>query len=152
MDNTDIIDTLNHLVSTCRGDEQGFQRCAANASHPRMQAFFEQRAALCATAAAELQRMVAQSGGRIERADSAAAASSGASPIADTFSPSSALGLIDECERRESRTLERYLEAVEEPLPALLRMQIERQCEVVKNHCRELRQLREQTVRETAAR
>lgn len=152
MDNADIIDTLKNLIGICSEDEQGFRRCATNASQPRMQAFFERRAALCAAAAADLQRMVLQSGGKLEAAAQSAASASSSLAAGADFSPSSELGLIDECERRESRALERYREAVEEPLPALLRMQIERQCEAVENSRNTLRQLREQTIRETAGR
>jgi hypothetical protein len=61
------------------------------------------------------------------------------------------MAAIDACQRFESAALEQYRQALDEPLPALLRLQIERQYRAVENNHLELSSLREHTLRRCQA-
>ncbi len=56
--NKESISVLNDLIETSKDGQEGFKTCAEDIKHPQLKALFVQRAADCATAAAELQAAV----------------------------------------------------------------------------------------------
>jgi uncharacterized protein (TIGR02284 family) len=148
MENDDIIDTLNNLIETCKDGEYGFRSCAEHVRKEELRRFFDDRSRECADAAAELQRMVVQTGGKAADAEDSGSASGavhrGWVALKGKLSGYSERAILEECERGEDTALERYREALEEPLPALLRSQIEKQYEGVKRNHARVRQLRDQ--------
>lgn len=130
MENDVIIDILNNLVESCKDGEYGFFRCAEVARDRSLAWFFTYCAEESAAAAADLQRMVVQTGGTAEIDDAASAATHrGWVPARDELVGRTDLALLEECERGGCTALERYRDALEEPLPALIRETIRRQCE-----------------------
>jgi uncharacterized protein (TIGR02284 family) len=139
MDNEHIIDVLNGLIVTCKDGEYGFRGCARQADAQALRSFFESCAAGCERAAGELQRMVVQSGGQPK--DAAIGGSAGGAlhrgwlALRGAVAGPDDLAVLEQCERGEDSALERYREALDEPLPALLRARIEAQyAGVVRNH------------------
>jgi uncharacterized protein (TIGR02284 family) len=145
MDNDDIIDTLNNLIETCKDGEFGFRSCAEYAKGSELKRFLEERATQCARAAADLQRMVVQSGGNAEDGGSASGAMHrGWVAVKGKLAGYTDLAMLEECERGEDTALERYREALDEPLPALIRSQVEQQYEGVKRNHAQVRRLRDE--------
>lgn len=145
MENDVIIDILNNLVETCKDGEYGFRSCADHARERNLSRFFTQRADQCAAAGGDLQRMVVQTGGTAEDSGSASGAvHRGWVAVKSKLVSFTDLSLLEECERGEDTALERYRDALEEPLPALIREVIERQYEGVKGNHEQVRALREE--------
>src|SRR3546814_6293031 len=70
--NKESISVLNDLIETSKDGQEGFKTCAEDIKHPQLKALFVQRAADCATAAAELQAAVRSLGGDPETSTSVA--------------------------------------------------------------------------------
>ena len=145
MENDVIIDNLNNLVENCKDGEYGFRSCAEHARERSLSRFFTQRADECAAAAADLQRMVVQTGGTVEDSGSASEAMHrGWVAVKAKLVGYTDLALLKECERGGYTALDRYRDALEEPLPALIREVIERQYHGVKRNHAQVRTLRDE--------
>ena len=136
MDNDDVIGVLNNLIETSKDGEYGFKTCAERATSADLKQNFQRRATECASAAGELQALVAQHGGKAEQGGSAMGAMHrGWVSVRDAVSGSSDQSILDECERGEDSALARYRKAMKHELPAPLRQVVERQMAgVQKNH------------------
>ena len=144
MDTSDVIDTLNHLVSTCKDGEYGFHSCAEHAKSENLRSVFNARAQECRQAAAELQSLIQQNGGKPDDGGTATGAMHrGWVAVKGTLTGYSDLAMLEECERGEDAALERYRKALEEPLPPLVRAVVERQYEGVKRNHAQVRSLRD---------
>jgi uncharacterized protein (TIGR02284 family) len=55
---TDVVETLNDLIETCKDGENGFRECADNVTSPHLKTLFDTFARHCAQSAAELQAEV----------------------------------------------------------------------------------------------
>lgn len=145
MENAKVVSILNDLIETCIDGEEGFRTCAEDIRDSELQAFFNDRARSCRTAATQLQDLVLSLGGRVETSGSM----SGTLhrrwvDIKSLITGKSDPAILDECERGEDMAVSRYRQALDQELPEHIRMIVERQYQgVLKNHD-EVRRLRDQ--------
>lgn len=144
MDNSDLIDTLNSLVSTCKDGEIGFQTSAEHVKSENLRSVFLARAQECRQAASELRALIQQHGGKPDDGGTATGAMHrGWVAVKGTIAGYSDLTMLEECERGEDAALERYRMALEKPLQPLVRALVERQYEGVKRNHVQIRSLRD---------
>ena len=163
------IDALKELIAARRDAEQGLRVCAEHVRGPRLRVLVMSHLQDCAQALQELQSLVRLLGG--DRAGTTerpareppAGASEGIPSGDDLELPSPgdsaaahrhqadlrvALAcdgdgvILDECERGGSRALEVYRNALDDPLPALVRAIVLRQFEDVMTNHDQIRDLR----------
>lgn len=143
MTQNDIVDTLNDLIETSKDGEYGFRTSAEYLKAADIKELFERRAAECGQAAAELQTLVRQSGGKPEDSGSAAGAvHRGWVAVKGTLAGYSDKAILEETERGEDTALESYRKAMEKALPPDVRAVVERQYEGVKRNHAQVRHLR----------
>ncbi len=151
MNNEDIVDTLCTLLATSRRTERAFRACCARSRDHRVQVFCAGVAAQWSAAAADLQSMVAQSGGRVSDRQRQVVQPTDTGPGALSEDARSPTDAFEVCERAANEALERYREALEEPLPALLRLQIEHHSQIAEFNLDELRRQRENLLHDCSA-
>jgi uncharacterized protein (TIGR02284 family) len=136
MSNDDIVDTLNDLIETCKDGEFGFEACAKHTQSSELRALFQQRAAECRTASAELQPYVVQYGGKPDQGGSASGAlHRGWVAVRGSLVGFSDQAMLDECERGEDAAMARYRKALKQELPEPLLALVQRQqLGVQRNH------------------
>lgn len=145
MRNDDIVDILNDLIETSKDGEYGFRTSAEYLKATDTQALFERRADECRQAAAELQALVSQYGGKAEDSGSTTGAMHrGWVAIKGTLSGFSDKAILEETEDGEDVALKRYRTALEKSLPSEVRSVVERQFEAVKRSHAQVRNLRDQ--------
>ncbi len=138
------IDALNELIAARRDAEQGLRVCAEHVRGPRLRMLVMSHLQDCAQALQELQSLVRLLGGDLERSppgDSAA----GHRQRSDLRAALACDGdgvILDECERGGSRALEVYRNALDDPLPGLVRAIVLRQFEDVMTNHDQIRDLR----------
>ena len=144
MSNDDIIDTLNDLIETSKDGEYGFQTSAEYLRDPALKQSFLTRAAECRQAATELQQLVKRFGGDAEDSGTAAGAlHRGWVAVKGTLAGYTDKAILEETERGEDSALASYRKALEEDLPADVRLVIERQYEGVKRNHLQVRTARD---------
>ena len=142
--NDDAIDTLSSLSETCRDGEYGFTECAEHTQTAEVKAVFLQRASDCRTAAAELQELIVQLGGKPDTGGSVSGAMHrGWVSIKGTLSGYSDADMLQECERGEDVALARYRKALEQNLPPNAQMVVERQAQGTKTNHDQIRSMRD---------
>ncbi|HPU50467.1 MAG TPA: PA2169 family four-helix-bundle protein [Burkholderiaceae bacterium] len=145
MNNEDIVEVLNDLIETSKDGEYGFRTSAEYLKAADTRALFERRAEECRQAAADLQQLVRQYGGKAEDGGSASGAMHrGWVAVKGTLSGYSDKAILEETERGEDVALASYRKALDKSLPAEVRALIERQCEGVKHNHAQVRFLRDQ--------
>ncbi|HEX4511434.1 MAG TPA: PA2169 family four-helix-bundle protein [Burkholderiaceae bacterium] len=145
MDTKDTIDVLNTLLETSIDGERGFRKVAEHVHASDMQTLFTNRANECRQAAAELRAQVVQLGGEPDTGGTASGAlHRGWLALLGSISGHSDKSLLEACERGEDSALERYRDALDQPLPDDVRMLVERQYEGVKRNHAQVRALRDQ--------
>ena len=145
MSNDDIIDTLNDLIETSKDGEYGFRASAEYLTRPEIRQAFERRAEECRLAAGELQGLVVSLGGKAEDSGTAVGAMHrGWVAVKGTLAGYTDKAILEETERGEDSALAAYRKALEEDLPADVRMVVERQYEGVKRNHQQVRQLRDE--------
>jgi uncharacterized protein (TIGR02284 family) len=145
MTNDDIIDTLNKLIETCKDGEYGFRTSAEHAKSADLKSVFMRRSEDCQRGATELQAVVQRLGGKAETDSSATGAlHRGWVAVVGTLSGYSDQQMLDECERGEDAALERYRDAIKQPLPADIMALVQKQYEGVKRNHDQIRTLRNQ--------
>ncbi len=145
MKDTQTISTLNNLIETCKDGEYGFKSSAEHARDPQIKQLFLSRARDCREAAAELQTLVMQHGGKPE--DSGTAAGTvhrGWVAVKGTLSGYSDLAMLEETERGEDTALARYRAALKEELPSGVRSIVEAQLQGVKRNHDQIKTMRDQ--------
>ncbi len=145
MKDKQTINTLNNLIETCKDGEYGFKTSADHAQDPQIKSLFLTRSQDCRQAAAELQALVVQQGGKPE--DSGTASGTvhrGWVAVKGALSGYTDLAMLEECERGEDTALSRYREALKEELPLDIRSVIEAQLQGVKRNHDQIRSLRNQ--------
>jgi uncharacterized protein (TIGR02284 family) len=146
MDSKDVIKTLNSLIETCKDGEYGFQSSAEQAQSSQIKQLFLARAQECRQAAAELQTVVLQLGGKPESDGSATGTlHRGWVAVKAALAGKSDASMLEEAERGEDAALEQYREALkEEELPPEARALVEQQYRGVKRNHDQIRTLRDQ--------
>lgn len=145
MNDKHTISTLNNLIETCKDGEYGFQASAEHAKDPRVQQLFQARARDCRDAAAELQALVVQHGGKPEDSGTASGAvHRGWVAVKGTLSGYTDLAMLEETERGEDTALARYRSALKEELPAGVASIVEAQLLGVKRNHDQIKALRDQ--------
>jgi uncharacterized protein (TIGR02284 family) len=150
MSNDDVIDELNTLLETCKDGEYGFRTCAEHVKSAQLRQVFTSRADECRQGATELQSLVTRLGGK---ADSGSSVSGtvhrGWVNLKGMLTGDSDQAALNECERGEDAALERYRDAIKNPLPEDIAQVVQRQYEGVKRNHDQIRSLRDQ-MRSTA--
>ena len=145
MANDNVIDTLNKLIETCKDGEYGFRTCAEHVKSTDLKTVFLNRAADCQKGASELQGLVARLGGEPEDSSTVTGTMHrGWVATVGTLTGYSDQAMLDECERGEDAALERYRDALKEPLPSDVMRVVQAQYEGVKRNHEQIRTLRNQ--------
>jgi uncharacterized protein (TIGR02284 family) len=144
-DRDDVIDVLNDLVETCKDGEYGFKACADNVKRADLKSLFMQRADDCRGAAQELQQHILSLGGKVEEGGSAmGAVERGWVAVRATLSTYDDKAMLEECERGEDNALARYRKALKKPLPADIKLIVERQLQGVQRNHDQIKMMRDQ--------
>ena len=145
LDNEGVVDVLNNLMESCRDGEQGFRASADHASTGELQSFLSRRAGDCAVAAAELEHVVRSYGAEpAEGGTMGGALHRGWVAIKAALSSNDDKAVLEECERGEDAMVAHYHSALEKPLPASVRVLVQRQAEEAQRYHDEVRTLRNQ--------
>lgn len=143
--NDDTISTLNNLIETSKDGEFGFRSSAEYLRDASTKQLFTQRAEECRQAAADLQALVVQLGGKPE--DSGTASGSmhrGWVAVKGTLSGYTDKAILEETERGEDVAMNSYRKALASDLLPQARAVVERQMEGVKRNHIQVRSLRDQ--------
>jgi uncharacterized protein (TIGR02284 family) len=144
-DRDDVIDALNDLIETCKDGEYGFKACADQAKRPDLKSVLMQRADDCRGAGQELAEQVRGLGGKAEESGSVmGAVERGWVAVRTTLSTYDDLAVLEECERGEDNALARYRKALKKPLPAGVKLIVERQLQGVQRNHDQIKMLRDQ--------
>jgi len=144
-DRDDVIDALQDLVECCKDGEFGFRACAEQAKRPDLKSLFLQRADDCRGAAQELNEQIRSLGGKIaEHGSAAGAIHRGWVAVKATLTSYDDKAVLEECERGEDNAKARYAKALKQPLPAGVKLIVERQMQGVQRNHDQIKMLRDQ--------
>ncbi|HWI84622.1 PA2169 family four-helix-bundle protein [Ramlibacter sp.] len=144
-DRDDVIDVLKDLVETCFDGEYGFRTCADQAKRQDLKSLFMQRAEDCRRGAQELAEQIHALGGKVADGGSAmGAVERGWVAVRATLSTFDDKAVLEECERGEDNALARYRKALQKPLPADIKLIVERQLQGVQRNHDQIKMLRNQ--------
>jgi len=129
------IDALKELITARRDAEQGLRICIEHVRTRRLRALILSQLHECAQALQELQSLVRLLGGDPEPLARNHATSRRWADLRAALACNEDGVILDECERGASRALEVYRNALDDPLPSLVRAVVLRQFEdVMTNH------------------
>jgi uncharacterized protein (TIGR02284 family) len=144
-DTDDVIDALQDLTECCKDGEYGFRACADQAKRPDLKSTFQQRADDCRKAAEELNAQIRSLGGKSENSGSAAGAlHRGWVTVKATLSTYDDKAVLEEAERGEDNAKARYAKALKQPLPAAIKLIVERQMQGLQRNHDQIKMLRDQ--------
>lgn len=144
-DRDDVVDALNDLAECCKDGEYGFRACAEQAERSDLKSVFLQRADDCRNAAQELYQQIRSLGGDVDEGGSAAGAMHrGWVAVKATLSSYDDKAVLEECERGEDNAMARYRKALKQPLPAGVKLVVERQMQGVQRNHDQIKMLRDQ--------
>ena len=137
------IDALKELIAARRDAEQGLRVCAEHVRGLRLKVLVMAHLQDCAQALQELQSLVRLLGGDLESPPGdSVAAHRHRSDLRAALACDGDGVILDECERGGSRALEVYRNALDDPLPGLVRAIVLRQFEDVMTNHDQIRDLR----------
>ena len=144
-DRDDVVDALDDLAECCKDGEYGFRTCAEQAERPDLKSLFLQRADDCRGAAQELYEQIRSLGGKVDDGGSAmGAVHRGWVAVKTKLSTYDDKAVLEECERGEDNALARYRKALKQPLPAGIKLIVERQMQGVQRNHDQIKMLRDQ--------
>jgi uncharacterized protein (TIGR02284 family) len=144
-DRDDVIDALNDLAECCKDGEYGFRSCAEQAKRADLKSVFLQRADDCRGAAQEVYEQIRGLGGKVDEGGSAAGAMHrGWVAVKATLSTYDDKAVLEEAERGEDNAMARYRKALKQPLPAGVKLIVERQMQGVQRNHDQIKMLRDQ--------
>ena len=144
-DNEDVINTLNDLAECCKDGEYGFRACAEQAKRSDLKSVFLQRADDCRGAAQELYEQIRALGGDVNEGGSVAGAMHrGWVSVKAMLSTYDDKAVLEECERGEDNAVARYRKALKQPLPAGIKLIVERQMQGLQRNHDQIKMLRDQ--------
>ena len=144
------IDALKELIWARREAEEGLRICAGHVRGERLKELLLSHRQECSQALQELQSLVRLLGGDPDAPLKWAGTVHGrgadlrAALACATLACNEDEVILDECERGESRALEVYRNALDDPLPGLVRAIVLRQFEDVMTNHDKIRDLRSQ--------
>ena len=143
------IEALKELIGARRDAEQGLRICIEHVRERRLRTLLLSHLQECAQAQQELQSLVRLLGGEpATTAPESAAVRRRWADLHEALRLALACSedgvILDECERGESRALEVYRNALDDPLPSLVRAVVLRQFEDVMTNHDQIRDLRSQ--------
>jgi uncharacterized protein (TIGR02284 family) len=124
----DTIAVLNDLIATCKDGVEGFKAAADAVRSPTVKTLFTSRVTSIEQSAVDLQAAVRRAGG--DPADSGHAAASlhrGWINLKAAVSGNDERDVIEEAVRGEDTAVTRYREALQKPLPDVVRALVEHQ-------------------------
>ena len=143
-DTKDAIDVLQDLAECSLDGEYGFQACAEQASSAELKSVFQQRADDCRRAAAELNEQIRSLGGKPkEHGSMSGALHRGWVAAKTTLTTYDDRAVLEEAERGEDNAKARYMNALKKPLPAHLKLIVERQMQGVQRNHDQVKALRD---------
>jgi len=144
-DRDDVIDVLQDLAECCKDGEYGFRACAEQAKRADLKSLFLQRADDCRGAAQELNEQIRSLGGKAtEHGSAAGAIHRGWVSVKSALSKYDDKAVLEECERGEDNAKARYAKALKKPLPAGVKLIVERQMQGVQRNHDQVKMLRDQ--------
>jgi uncharacterized protein (TIGR02284 family) len=144
-DRDDIVDALKDLVETCFDGEYGFRTCAEQAKRQDIKSVLMQRAEDCRRGAQELADKIHELGGKVSEGGTAmGAVERGWVAVRTTLSTYDDKAVLEECERGEDNAKARYRKALQKPLPADIKLIVERQMQGVERNHDQIKMLRDQ--------
>ena len=144
-DTDDMIDALQDLAECSKDGEYGFRACADQAKRQDLKSTFLQRADDCRNAAQELNEQIRSLGGKAEESGSVAGAlHRGWVAVKATLSSYDDKAVLEECERGEDNAKARYAKALKQPLPAAIKLVVERQMQGLQRNHDQIKMLRDQ--------
>jgi uncharacterized protein (TIGR02284 family) len=144
-DRDDVVDALNDLAECCKDGEYGFRACAEQAKREDLKSVFLQRADDCRRGAQELYEQIRACGGKVDEGGSAAGAvHRGWVAVKATLSTYDDKAVLEEAERGEDNAMARYRKALKQPLPANVKLVVERQMQGVQRNHDQIKMLRDQ--------
>lgn len=139
------IEALKELIAARRDAEQGLRICIEHVRERRLRTLLLSHLHECAQARQELQSLVRLLGGELaDTAQESATVSRRWADLRAALALNEDGVILDECERGESRALEVYRNALDDPLPSLVRAVVLRQFEDVMTNHDQIRDLRSQ--------
>lgn len=146
MKDAQTISTLNNLIETCKDGEYGFEASSEHARDPQIKQLFLSRARDCREAAAELQTLVMQHGGKPEDSGTATGKMHrGWVAVKGKLAGYTDLAMLEETERGEDAALARYRAALKsDDLPPGVRSIVEAQLQGVQRNHDQIKVLRDQ--------
>ena len=140
-----ICDTLQDLAECAKDGEYGFRACAEQAKRQDLKSTFLQRADDCRGAAQELNQQIRSLGGTAEDHGSASGAlHRGWVSVKASLSTYDDKAVLEECERGEDNAKARYTKALKQPLPAAVKLIVERQMQGLQRNHDQIKMLRDQ--------
>ena len=144
-DRDDVVDVLQDLAECCKDGEYGFRACAEQADRADLKSLFLQRADDCRGAAQELNEQIRNLGGNTtDHGSAAGAVHRGWVSVKSTLSTYDDKAVLEECERGEDNAKARYMKALKKPLPAGVKLIVERQMQGVQRNHDQIKMLRDQ--------
>lgn len=144
-DRDDVIDALKDLVETCFDGEYGFRACAEQATSADIKSTLMQRAEDCRRGAQQLADKIHELGGKVSDGGTAlGAVERGWVAVRATLSTYDDKAVLEECERGEDNAMARYRKALQKPLPADVKLMVERQMQGVQRNHDQVKRLRDQ--------
>jgi uncharacterized protein (TIGR02284 family) len=140
---SEFLSTLNGLIETCKDGEDGFRKAAEGIKDASLRTVFMEYAQQRERFAQELQKQVAQLGGKPEHSGSISAAlHRGWIDMKSVVTSQDDRAILNECERGEDSAVRNYKAALAEDIPADLRSLVSSQYDEVQkahDHIRDLR-------------
>ncbi len=121
------IEMLNTLIQVCEDNRIGFAAAARQATLPELQGIFQERSIDCASATAELQRLVVALGGKPETAGTIAGAAHRGWARVMAMAGNPDTGMLDEAGRAEEAAQAAYGKALSAPLPPMVHAVVQTQ-------------------------
>lgn len=144
-DTNDLIDALQDLAECCKDGEYGFRASAEQAERPDLKSTLLQRADDCRGAAQELNGQIRSLGGKTEDGGSVGGAlHRGWVAVKTTLTTYDDKAVMEECERGEDKAKTRYANVLKQPLPADIKLIVERQMQGLQRNHDQIKMLRDQ--------
>ena len=144
-DRDDVVDALQDLAECCKDGEYGFRECAEQAKRSDLKSLFLQRADDCRGAAQELNEQIRMLGGNdTDHGSAAGAVHRGWVAVKSTLTTYDDKAVLEEAERGEDNAKARYMKALKQPLPAGIKLIVERQMQGLQRNHDQIKMLRDQ--------